>query len=355
MNMMTRPQGTFVISWSQTEIDGLSGAPVAAIECGATWAWSGDAVRIDGASALVDTDDGYDDEGLRRRAAAGARKLIGRALVQEGVRTPFADTTPDFDRSFTVTDGSHSWVATLIDMPEIARPILMFSGEMPPADLPLFVSDEPDEAWRPQILRHQEEGVVCFTPGTRLATPEGPRPIEELVAGDKVQTKDDGAQEILWIGHRHVSGARLFAMPDLRPVRIRSGAFSEDRPQGDLLVSPDHRMLVEGPAALALWGEREVLVAARDLIDDRFVTRDLAAKSVDYIHLLLPKHGILFANGMETESFHPAATDLAAVAGDQLARLYDVMPDLEITPSAYGPLSRRVLGRAEAALIQRVT
>ncbi len=355
MNMMTRPAGTFVISWSQTEIDGLSGAPVAAIERGATWSWRGETVRIDGASALVDTDHGSDDEGLRRRAAAGARKLIGRALVQEGVRTPFIDTTPDFDRSFTVTDGSGTWVATLIDMPEIARPILMFSGEMPPSDTPLFVTDEPDEEWRPQILRQHEEGVVCFTPGTRLATPDGPRLIEDLVAGDKVSTKDDGAQEVLWIGHRHVSGARLFAMPDLRPVRIRNGAFSEERPEGDLVVSPDHRVLIEGPAALALWGEREVLVAARDLIDDRRVTRDLAAKSVEYIHLLLPRHGILFANGMETESFHPAATDLNAVAGDQLARLYDVMPDLEITPSAYGPLSRRVLGRAEAALIQRVT
>lgn len=355
MNMMTRPEGTFVISWSQTEIDGLGGAPVSALECGATWRWSGDAVRIDGASDLADISDTGGDDALRRRAAAGARKLIGRALIQEGVRTPFTQVNTDLDRCFSISDGQRTWVATLIDMPEIARPLMMFTGDMPPADRALVITEEPEAGWRPQVLRDGAEGVVCFTPGTRLATPDGPRLVEELVAGDRVVTKDSGTEEVLWIGQRHVSGARLYAMPDLRPVRIRSGALGLDRPEGDLVVSPDHRMLVEGPAALALWGEREVLVAARDLIDDHKVMRDLGAKSVTYIHLMLPRHGILFANGMETESFHPAATSLDAIAGDQLDRLFDVMPDLRVTPSAYGPMSRRVLGRAEAALIRRVT
>ena len=355
MNMMTRPEGTFVIAWSQTEVDGLTGAPVSSLERGATWQWSGEPVRIDGASALADFESDDSSEALRRRAAAGARKLIGRALLQEGVRTPFTEAMTDLDRSFSVSDGRHTWVATLIDIPEIARPLLMFTGEMPPAGAGLYIVDEPEAGGRPHLLREGAEGVVCFTPGTRLDTPDGPRMVEDLVAGDVVSTKDDGAQEILWIGERHVSGARLYAMPDLRPVRIRSGALGEERPDGDLIVSPDHRMLVEGPAALALWGEKEVLVAARDLIDDHRIIRDLRVRSVTYIHLMLPRHGVLFANGMETESFHPAATSLDAIAGDQLARLFDVMPDLEITPSAYGPMSRRVLGRAEAALIRRAT
>lgn len=352
MNMMTRPEGTFVISWSQTAIDGLSGAPVASLERGATWSWSGTPVQIDGASGFARLNSGESEHDMRRRAAAGARRLVGRALVQEGVRTAFLDDTLDFERSFTVTNGSQTWVASLIDMAEIARPLLMFHGAMPPVDLPLWVAEGVEGHGPATLIRDPAEGVVCFTPGTRLETPDGPTLVEELVAGDKLITKDAGAQEILWVGERRVSGARLYAMPDLRPVRIREGALSEGRPDGDLIVSPDHRMLVTGAAALALWGEKEVFVAARDLIDDHGITRDLAAKSVTYIHLMLADHHVLVANGVETESFHPGAADLGAIPEMQRLRLFDVLPDLEFEPEAFGPMSRRVLNRAEAALLQ---
>ena len=355
MSILTGPKGTFVIAWSQTDIDGLSGAPVSALDRGACWSWRGEPVRIDGASGLQGGEDGTDAESLRRRAAAGARRIVGRALVQEGVRTPFVEDQVDMEQSFVLTDGLRRWVATLIDMPEIARPLLMFLGEMPPADTPLWIAEGIEAPMRMSYLRDTQEGVVCFTPGTRLETPDGQRPVEELVAGDKVVTKDNGVREVLWVGERHVSGARLYAMPDLRPVRIREGALGTGRPDGDLIVSPDHRMLVTGAAALALWGEREVLVAARDLIDDARVTRDMAARSATYIHLMLPEHNILVANGVETESFHPGAAALDTVPGEQLDRLFDVMPGLQADPSVYGPMSRRVLSRAEAALVARMT
>ena len=274
--------------------------------------------------------------------------------MREGVRTPFVEDAADFDRAFILTDGRQRWVVTLIDMPEIARPLLMFTGAMPPADLPLYVAEGVSQPAFPSVQSEAAEGVVCFTPGTLLETPDGPQPVEDLVAGDRVVTRDNGAEDIVWVGSRNISGARLYAMPDLRPVRIRSGALGTGRPTGDLIVSPDHRMLVTGPSAQALWGEPEVLVAARDLIDDHRVTRDLGAKSVTYIHLMLPAHHILIANGVETESFHPGAAALDSIAEDQRLRLFDVMPDLEYDPDTYGPMSRRVLNRAEAALIAAI-
>jgi hypothetical protein len=355
MNMIARPRGTFVISWSQTEIDGLSGSPITAVEKGAAWRWQGAPVRIDGASEVGGTHSSGDTKSIRRRAAAGARRIVGRALVQEGVRTPFIDDDVTFDQSFILTDGSQRWVATLIDMPEIARPLLMFVDELPPKEQPLWIVEALEAPERVSYLREGHEGVVCFTPGTMLETPDGQVPVEELVAGDRVTTRDNGSEDILWVGERHVSGARLYAMPDLRPVRIREGALGDDRPVGDLIVSPDHRMMIKGPAALALWGEREVLVTARDMIDDHRVTRDFSAKSVTYIHLMLPRHHILVANGMETESFHPGAAQIDAIAEDQLERLFDVMPELRYDTSVYGPMSRRVLSKAEAALVARVT
>ena len=352
MNMMAGPEGTFVISWAQTEIDGIVGAPVASLREDAIWIWRGEAVRIDGASGYFG---GHGPRGScshRRRAAASARRIVARALVLEGVRTPYVDDVVEFERAFTLTDGQSSWTATLIEMPEIARPLLMFAGEMPPVDIPLFISDGIAEPALPSRIAEAVEGVVCFTPGTMLETPDGLKPVESLVAGDRVVTKDGGAQPILWAGSRNVSGARLYAMPDLRPVRIREGALGGNRPNGDLIVSPDHRMIVTGEAAESLWGEPEVLVAARDLIDGTGIARDLAAKSVTYYHLMMEQHHVLIANGVETESFHPAAASLDAIEEDQRLRLFDVMPELADDTRRYGPTSRRALTKPEAALLK---
>jgi len=148
-----------------------------------------------------------------------------------------------------------------------------------------------------------------------------------------------------------MSGARLHAMPDLRPVRIRAGAIDNGRPDADLIVSPDHRMLVTGPRAQALWGEPEVLIAARDLVDDTSVLRDRDLRSVSYIHLLLPRHQIVTANGMETESFHPGDADLDMVLPDQRQQLFDVLPQVARDADAYGARARRVLGTYEAAML----
>lgn len=345
MSVMTGPLGTFVISWSQTEIDGLSGAPVTAVVRGATWLWHGQSVRIDVAA-------GIGNGAARQDAADGARRLVGQAMDEGQGRN---DDGSLLDRTFTLTNGLKTWTATVLEVGSGAQPLLMFHGEMPPDATALFVLEGCAEQGHSHSVVTSSggpgEGVVCFTPGTLLDTDQGHRPVEDLVAGDRVQTKDNGYRDILWIGSRDISGARLYAMPDLRPVRIRQGALGSERPTGDLVVSPDHRVLFRGDAASALWGEVEVLVAARDLIDDYGVHRDLRAKSVTYIHLLLSEHNVLFANGVETESFHPGVAALSEVAEDQRLRLYDVMPSLEFDMGEYGPMSRRVLTRAEAALL----
>ena len=73
--------------------------------------------------------------------------------------------------------------------------------------------------------------------------------------------RDNGAQMVLWRGERRITGARLHAMPHLRPIRFRQNVVGHNRPAQDLLVSPHHRMLVKGAAARALFNAAEVLVA----------------------------------------------------------------------------------------------
>ena len=98
-----------------------------------------------------------------------------------------------------------------------------------------------------------ENVIVCFTHGTMIVTDKGEKPVEKLVAGDKVLTKDNGLQELRWIGSRTVP-----AKGNLAPIMIKAGAMANDR---DLMVSPQHRMVVEGWKSELLFGEREVLAA----------------------------------------------------------------------------------------------
>ena len=51
--MKTGFNGTFVISWSQIEIDGLQGMPVTDLIVGTAWSWTGEAVRVDGPSGIL--------------------------------------------------------------------------------------------------------------------------------------------------------------------------------------------------------------------------------------------------------------------------------------------------------------
>ncbi|MDA5557197.1 Hint domain-containing protein [Shimia sp. MMG029] len=350
--MKTGFRGTFVISWSQTEIDGQKAPPLQALGTGAVWSWSRDAVRVDGPTALLRLDRGEEGANIRKRAAHMVRRLIGAAVHTQDTTPALEDIVVDdplMEGGFVVTDGTESFTATVIEVPGSA-PLLMFLDELPPKGRPLWVVHQTLSALqRPRNDTHG--GVICFTPGTRIATPMGPRLIEELREGDYVQTRDNGAQAVQWIGSRRMTGARLFAMPHLRPIRIRPGALGVERPDQELLVSPEHRMLLRGRAAQALFNVPEVLVAARDLVNGRTVAVDAALREVTYVHLLLPSHEVIWANGVETESFHPASAAMDSLAPDDRARLRAHLPDLVDDPHSYGAYARRNLTTSEAAIL----
>jgi hypothetical protein len=356
--MGTGFRGTFVISWSQTEVDGLEAAPLQSLTVGAAWAWRGDAVRVDGPQDVLRLDgaDGY--EAMRRKAARMVHRLVGAALARgpEVVREAGRDDrdphpNPMSDSSFVVTDGAKSYTITVIEVGNGAQPLLMFIDDIPPRKADLWIVHHTLNMSQGDAMAPGSGGVICFTPGTLIDTPDGAKPIELLREGDRVQTRDNGAQDILWVGSRRMTGARLFAMPRLRPVRIALGALGVDRPDLELLVSPEHRMLIRGDVARDLFNTDEVLVAAKDLINGKTITVDLKVRQVTYIHLLLPRHEILRANGVETESFHPANAALSTLDDSDRARLLSGFPELEFDAHTYGSYARRNLSASEAAIL----
>ena len=353
--MKTGFKGTFVISWSQTEIDGLEVAPVQSINVGAAWSWRGDAIRVDGLSDVLRLDRANGSANLRKRAALMVHRLVGAAVDHKPLAAhEFTDKNPLMDSSFVVTDGAQSYTITLIEVGNGSQPFLMFLDEIPPRDCDLWVVHHTLGVAGMNPMGPESGGVICFTPGTRIRTPDGLVLVEDLREGDCVQTKDNGAQEIMWKGSRRMTGARMFAMPHLRPVRIKAGALGVERPDEELLVSPSHRMLIQGKEAMALFNTPEILVAAKDLINGKTITVDVTVPEVTYIHMLLPDHQILWANGVETESFHPANATLSVLDDSDRARLLAQFPDLEYDPHTYGSYARRNLSATEAAIMNHV-
>ena len=194
--------------------------------------------------------------------------------------------------------------------------------------------------------------MICFTPGTMIRTEDGLMRVEDIHEGVKIQTKDNGCQEVLWAGARRVTGARLYAMPHLCPVRLRAGSLDDDVPDVGLLVSPDHRVMVKGARARALFNTEEVLVTARDLVNDQSIYVDRSMREVHYIHMLLPSHEVVFANGVESESFHPASAGLENLGDDERARMFAQVPEIEADANAYGAYARRVVSSSEAAILR---
>lgn len=355
--MKTGYSGTFVISWTQTEVDGISAGSQRALSVGASWAWRGDAICVDGPSDRLRLDAASGSERTRQRAARMVQKLVGAAVTD----TPASDldlleddfeASPFRDNTIVVSDGAQSYTGTMIDVRPDTPPLIMFLDQLPPKNRDLWVVHATTTA-PPTPVDPQEQGaVICFTPGTRLLTADGDVAIEDLHEGSLIQTKDNGLQPIEWIGGRKMTGARLFAMPWLRPVRMAAHALGGSKPDEQLLVSPMHRIILSGQIARDLFNEDEVLVTAKDLINGKTVTMDHQMREVTYIHVLLPRHEVIWANGLATESYHPASAPLSALSKVDRETLLARYPDLGVDAHRYGGYARRNLTTSEAAILQ---
>ena len=127
----------------------------------------------------------------------------------------------------------------------------------------------------------------------------------------------------------------------MHPIRIRAGALGEGLPHADLIVSPQHRMLVRSKIALKMFGAMEVLVAAKQLcqIDGIDVAHDLA--EVTYVHFLFDAHQIVLANGAESESLFTGPEALKSVGPAAAAEIFAIFP--ELASDGHAPVAARQL------------
>lgn len=196
-------------------------------------------------------------------------------------------------------------------------------------------------------------GWVCFAAGTLIKTAFGEVPVEKLKVGDLVETQDDGLQKIRWTGARKLP-LKKGAILATTPVRIAANAFGAGMPSSELLVSPQHRILVQGAAAELLFGEPEVLVPAKHLVDGKDITYASDLGTVDYVHIMFDTHQIVTSNGLNSESFHPGAVGLGNIDRAAKTEMLRIFPELGADTAAYGPTVRLTIKAHQAAVLMEL-
>ncbi|MFD1880589.1 Hint domain-containing protein [Paracoccus pacificus] len=171
--------------------------------------------------------------------------------------------------------------------------------------------------------------IICFSDATLIETDHGQVCAGVLRVGDLVRTQDHGYQPIRWIGRRTFGATELKNDPDLRPVRIRAGALGTGIPSSDLVVSPQHRVLIRSKISQSIFATDEVLAGVKHLLvkDGVEVVDDL--EGVTYVHFLLDRHEIVYANGAPAETLHTGAEALKSVGPAARAEIFSIFPELE--------------------------
>jgi hypothetical protein len=139
---------------------------------------------------------------------------------------------------------------------------------------------------------HHDHNPHCFFAGTMIRAPHGEVAVETLRRGDLVCTQDGRIVPVDWLGVQTVSTIFTDKLRVL-PIRIKAGALGENVPARDLLVSPDHAILVEG-----------ALIQAGALINGSSIVRESNVPTTfTYYHVEVDDHSLILAENTPAETF----------------------------------------------------
>jgi hypothetical protein len=127
-------------------------------------------------------------------------------------------------------------------------------------------------------------------------------------------------------------------------VRIAAGALGPGLPARDLWLAQQHRVLVASRIAGRIFGESEVLVAARHLLGLPGIVIDDSDADLEYFHILLDRHEILLSEGAQTESLFTGPEAIRMMGPEARAEILALFPELAGLEDA--PLPARPIGRA---------
>ena len=168
---------------------------------------------------------------------------------------------------------------------------------------------------------------ACFAQGTLIRGVDRDIPVQDLRDGDIIQT-ENGPKPIRKILSRRLSRRDLRKTPNMRPIRLVAGCLGMGLPSTDLLLSPQHRVLVSSGRRQLLSGATEALLPAKKLTSLPGVFVDEGVRSVTYFHILLEAHEVIYANDAPTESLYLGTFGLAALSQLQRIELLGLFPEI---------------------------
>ncbi len=183
---------------------------------------------------------------------------------------------------------------------------------------------------------------LCFMAGTMIATADGEAPVETLKRGDLVMTTTGVASRVAWLGRQTIS-ARFADPARSWPIRVKAGALGANVPSRDLLLSPDHALLVD-----------DVLIHAGALVNGASIVRETKVPSTFvYYHVELEDHSLILAENTPAETFIDNADRLAFDNWAEHEALYPDGNAIEEMPYPRAKARRQVPMRIRAALDER--
>ncbi|MEL6169110.1 MAG: Hint domain-containing protein [Pseudomonadota bacterium] len=151
-----------------------------------------------------------------------------------------------------------------------------------------------------------EAGFNAFTHGALIMTTTGPVAVEDLEPGMYLETASGRAVELKWLGAiTLVPGAPCAEPGQSRTYRVCADAFGLGRPASDVTLGPGARLLNRSPDLRATLGTEGALAPVADFADGMSVVELTPVSPVRVYHLALNGHEVIYANGIEVESFHP--------------------------------------------------
>ncbi|WP_430463831.1 Hint domain-containing protein [Tabrizicola sp.] len=141
-----------------------------------------------------------------------------------------------------------------------------------------------------QALAEQEifadAGIALGTP---ILTLDGELPVEFIMPGDRVITRN-GMRKVVQVEVTRVENARV--------VAVARDSLGVGRPTEEMFLAPNQPVMLRDWRAKALYGKAEALVPAERLCDGEFIRGDILAE-VRFVTLRFERAEVIYAGGME--------------------------------------------------------
>jgi len=148
---------------------------------------------------------------------------------------------------------------------------------------------------------NENKGTIpCFAEGTLIETSKGVIPIEDITVGNKLMSISGERHRVMWVCRTPADVSSFLTSG--YPVRIAKGALGYGKPNQDLTVSPQHRILVGESGQLQGTFDQAALVPAKSLIGMPGITEATDCTGLTWYHLACETHQIVHAHGCAAET-----------------------------------------------------